>query len=594
MVDSKTLKASDITVFCADESLVITGSGSNYVVEYIGDTPNNITSNFKGKIANGTIFTITWQWGSGTSPANIPFSAVAISDGYTLASGESITIDFNKIEAKDLADETFGTTTVEYNGSTPTISATDIDTDLNASYFTVGTISNFTNAGEYEVTLTGKGVYTGSTTKVTVNVAKATITGKTTTTMIDSDSTEANAKTKLPKSMVVTNSNDDTFTINNIDWSSATSTSSTSGDITSYTFTTTLNETNYTGKVSAIVDVYADNGAVVDAVESELKSSITNSTVNGATVTTATSEDSKTVTLELAINDDSPSSSESETIELAFDVSNSDDAIKVLDFIKNADFKLAVQEQNEDDSTEVESSLIAFSFTEGFTVPEMTLKFDVSGSTTKNYFLGKFDNTGKFIGEYDDANLSQTNSAYVSRNVNGLISNIAVTSGNISAKITPNSGLSVGLYSTVYSSAYTPSGSSSSSSSSGSSTYSSANHYSTGSISSISSLAYIPEFRNVLLGELINLDRINVNDMEILGWYYDAEFTQPVTDTSMFIVSQAVLDNGLYPKFASTVSDTLIDGSTNAGFVDSSSNTNTNVLHTTVPSTIAKMLAKLF
>lgn len=135
---------------------------------------------------------------------------------------------------------------------------------------------------------------------------------------------------------------------------------------------------------------------------------------------------------------------------------------------------------------------------------------------------------------------------------------------------------------------YTPSTTVNSSSSN---TYSSANYYSSGSIS-IPSLAYISEFRGVLLGELINLDKIDINGMEILGWYYDAEFTRPVENTSMFVVTQEILDNGLYPKFAITVSDTLIDGSVNVGYVDGS--TNTSYIPSAVPSTVVKLLANLF
>ncbi len=107
----------------------------------------------------------------------------------------------------------------------------------------------------------------------------------------------------------------------------------------------------------------------------------------------------------------------------------------------------------------------------------------------------------------------------------------------------------------------------------------------------------ITEFRNILSGEMVNLNRITtVNGEEVIGWYYDAAFTQPIENTSTFVFTESIINNGLYAKTTGTVNSTLSDGSYNAGAggVISGSTTDTNYVPTAVPSTIAKLLGKLF
>lgn len=65
---------------------------------------------------------------------------------------------------------------------------------------------------------------------------------------------------------------------------------------------------------------------------------------------------------------------------------------------------------------------------------------------------------------------------------------------------------------------------------------------------SIPTTGYISAFRNVSIGDVINLDALNISNVS--GWYYDIIFKNEVYDTSAVVVTQDILVNGLYPKYS--------------------------------------------
>lgn len=74
--------------------------------------------------------------------------------------------------------------------------------------------------------------------------------------------------------------------------------------------------------------------------------------------------------------------------------------------------------------------------------------------------------------------------------------------------------------------------------------------YSTGNYAkggSIPTTGYISAFRNVAVGDVINLDALNISG--VTGWYYDIIFKNEVKDTSNVVVTESILMNGLYPKY---------------------------------------------
>lgn len=75
----------------------------------------------------------------------------------------------------------------------------------------------------------------------------------------------------------------------------------------------------------------------------------------------------------------------------------------------------------------------------------------------------------------------------------------------------------------------------------------STNNFSKGG--SIPTTGYISAFRNVAIGDVINLDALNISG--VTGWYHDIIFKNPVSDTSSVVVTQDILVNGLYPKYSS-------------------------------------------
>lgn len=85
--------------------------------------------------------------------------------------------------------------------------------------------------------------------------------------------------------------------------------------------------------------------------------------------------------------------------------------------------------------------------------------------------------------------------------------------------------------------------------STGSSIYLASNFASGGNIPTT---GYISAFRNVAIGDTINLDSLNLSG--VTGWYYDIIFKNQVTDTSSVVVTQDILLNGLYPKYSVTSS----------------------------------------
>lgn len=66
----------------------------------------------------------------------------------------------------------------------------------------------------------------------------------------------------------------------------------------------------------------------------------------------------------------------------------------------------------------------------------------------------------------------------------------------------------------------------------------------------IPTTGYIAELRNVRIGQVLDLTTINVgNGLIIEGWYYDQLFTNRVTNPSYVVVSEAIIQSGLYPKY---------------------------------------------
>lgn len=91
----------------------------------------------------------------------------------------------------------------------------------------------------------------------------------------------------------------------------------------------------------------------------------------------------------------------------------------------------------------------------------------------------------------------------------------------------------------------------------------------------------IPQFQNVVVGTVVNLDNINLSNTlpnyRFEGWYYDTGYTMPVsgTDLTTLSVTGNILSNGLYPKFTYY-------------------NTSTPYQSYPVPSTQSNVLARLF
>lgn len=84
--------------------------------------------------------------------------------------------------------------------------------------------------------------------------------------------------------------------------------------------------------------------------------------------------------------------------------------------------------------------------------------------------------------------------------------------------------------------------------------------YSTGNYTkggSIPTTGYISTFRNVAIGDVINLDALNISG--VTGWYYDIIFKNEVKDTSNVVVTESILMNGLYPKYGSERTYTFIN-----------------------------------
>lgn len=102
----------------------------------------------------------------------------------------------------------------------------------------------------------------------------------------------------------------------------------------------------------------------------------------------------------------------------------------------------------------------------------------------------------------------------------------------------------------------------------------------------------IPELRGVAVGSIINLSRIEIGGQTITGWYLDADFTTPVTkeiflDTGFITITESIIVNGLFPKFASDVSAV-------APTTPGTTTGTPNDIITPVPSTGVAVLGQLF
>lgn len=192
--------------------------------------------------------------------------------------------------------------------------------------------------------------------------------------------------------------------------------------------------------------------------------------------------------------------------------------------------------------------------------------------------------------------LTLSNPVVIHYNDDGSVKTVysAKISGN-TLTFTITQGFSIfGLAEGVSSGSISPPSTPSTSGGGSTGSYSSASSYHESG--SIPTTGYIPEFRGVLLGEMINLDKIDVNGMEIEGWYYDTAFTQPVSNTATFVVTSDVIANGLYPKFVNQTSTDNTTGNDYTGSTGSTGSTGNNNTYvpSTVPSTWAKLLGKLF
>lgn len=119
-------------------------------------------------------------------------------------------------------------------------------------------------------------------------------------------------------------------------------------------------------------------------------------------------------------------------------------------------------------------------------------------------------------------------------------------------------------------------------------------YYVTGNVPTV---GFISQLRGVSVGEIVNLDKITIANKEIIGWFYDREFTKKVEKTSVFEITQDIMDNGVYPQFEAEVGVLAAEMFiTNTGEIVSSmaSITVNEPVRTTVPSTSVVLGAKLF
>lgn len=213
-----------------------------------------------------------------------------------------------------------------------------------------------------------------------------------------------------------------------------------------------------------------------------------------------------------------------------------------------------------------------------------TIKFDpielktVDGDTTTFLRLFHFDNDGEAdIVENAEFEYNDDKEAISVKFTTNEFSPFAIAQGYSTVKITQNNSDS----------------SSSSSSSSSNSTVSAVGsdgttYYITGNIPTV---GFISQLRNVTVGEMVNLDKITVTGKTITGWFYDRDFTQKVENTSAFVITQDVMDNGVFPQFE------VVVGTLGASIVTSStaSNSSNNApIYTNVPYTSVTLGARLF
>lgn len=68
----------------------------------------------------------------------------------------------------------------------------------------------------------------------------------------------------------------------------------------------------------------------------------------------------------------------------------------------------------------------------------------------------------------------------------------------------------------------------------------------------------VSEFKNVVVGQMLYLDKINMDTIEnnrFAGWYYDTAFLEPVSANDVksgMLVTREIVTNGLYPKYDKT------------------------------------------
>lgn len=73
---------------------------------------------------------------------------------------------------------------------------------------------------------------------------------------------------------------------------------------------------------------------------------------------------------------------------------------------------------------------------------------------------------------------------------------------------------------------------------------------------------YVHEFHNVILGQVIDLTKVYVNGVRLKEWFYDSDLTVKIDFPEVFVVSEYVVENGIYNHF-SNGSVNIANGSEN-------------------------------
>lgn len=227
---------------------------------------------------------------------------------------------------------------------------------------------------------------------------------------------------------------------------------------------------------------------------------------------------------------------------------------------------------------------------------DLSLENDNTDVTVKVQFdpitlTGKNDSLYLFHFDEDGTRDKKPLNATFGKDENGKFNSVTFTTDDFSPFAIAQGYSTVKITQTNSSTA--PSSSSSSSSSGSVSAVGSdgTQYYITGNIPTI---GFISQLRGVSVGEMVNLDKITVSGKEIIGWYYDSDFTKEVKDTATFVITQDVMDNGVFPKFEMSVGVLAADLFLNNDYSVNTSYTANNYVSSNVPSTGVAFGARLF